>query len=133
MAWFNPQNSSSGFSPEVWGLDIEESAPLSVSQCSGNRGMPGQSAKAFWDLDDDRNEDGESGDVNASWDDRNDRDTLWIAEQWDGFPNGTGNREDSESDIHGVNLWDYLHHASSQSSVEETLLEHNCVQTQTTG
>ncbi len=95
--------------------------------------MPGQSAKAFWDLDDDRNEDGESGDVNANWDDRSDKTTLSIALQWDDFPNGTDNHEDYETGSNGVNIRDFYFHASTSSSVEETLIEHNCLQAQTTG
>ncbi|MEE9382292.1 MAG: hypothetical protein V3V08_02630 [Nannocystaceae bacterium] len=126
VAWYNPQ--ASGVDPRFSGWDVEEVDTL-TTQCTGNRTFPGQGAKAFWDYDDDNNEDGAVS--TSQWDDRNDKPTTWMARQWDEFSNGTGNRDDFESGMDGVNLRDYLHYSCNGCSAStETLIEHNCMQGQ---
>ncbi|MEE9365610.1 MAG: hypothetical protein V3W44_02890, partial [Dehalococcoidales bacterium] len=128
VAWYNPQTNN--VVPFYGSFDLEEPEPF--AQCTQNREIALQVAKSFWDYDDDENEDGDGG--ASAWDDRSDKGTRWMARQWKEFPDGNGNRENGESDADGPNLWDYINYACSGcSSSTETLLEHNCVQNQTTG
>lgn len=126
VSWYNPSIAS--VVPRAFGMNVE-TAGLNVATCeAGNSGLvPLQAAKAFWDLDDNNNEDGSTltseTNNNDDWDSYG---TVWMANQWDEFGNGSANRQDGESGDDGVNLQDYLYRVSD-STAEETMLDHNCI------
>ena len=130
-SWYEPNNN--GSVPIGWGLDFETAA-LTNATCANNAGRALQVAKAFWDLDDFNNEAGQG--AAAGDDDRVSYNSLDIARGWRQFPNGSGNRDDGESDRDGVNVRDYWGNNSGRftaAGVFETLLEHNCLQSQDNG
>jgi len=127
-SWFDPNNPSSR--PTGWGVDFDAAAPTAVT-CAGNRGIPLQVARAFWDLDDWNNEAG-SG-VAGSRADRLSYGTLDIVRGWQHFADGTANRQNDESGNDGVNMRDYYANNTGWFAAPEfgeTFLEHNCLQDQ---
>jgi hypothetical protein len=133
-AWYDGQ--VLGTTPLLGGFDYEDATPFNNFNCTVNRFYPLQVSKAFWDLDDQTNENGVG--VAASY---NDRDTFYtwdIAYAWTLFAAGTGNRQNFESDggspENGVNVRDYHANTSSawfgSSSMFQSMLEHNCIQSQ---
>lgn len=111
--------------PIYSGISVEL-ANVQSSNCSANRGKAGQVMKAFWDLDD------VNDDVSVlpgSGNDYSNRSTTSIVEAWDTFTNGTGDHDDFEAGIHGVNMKDYQYWANSP----DQNLTHNCLQFQEDG
>lgn len=112
--------------PRFSGFDIELATPVSGTRAN-NRGVPGQVARAFWDLDDETDENSVSP---CSGDDDHAISAVsatWLAQQWDDFPDGTGDGDDFESGIHGVNMKDYQGNAGTNT---QTTLDHNCLNDQ---
>lgn len=122
VSWYNPGNANSV--PFAFGFDLETSA-LIDGTCANNGWIAGQVAKTFWDLDDANNEGGTG--TTAGSDDVTNLGTVAIASGWDGFADGTNNRQDRESDANGVNLRDYDFNFNVN---DETLLDHNCMGSQ---
>jgi hypothetical protein len=131
VSWYDPNRFDTV--PSGWGLDFEAAAPIDPT-CSANRGIPLQMAKAFWDFDDWNNEAGA-----GITDGRNDSiryGTADIIGGWDLFPNGSGNRQNDESDRDGVNMRDYYENNRTHFTAAgffTTFIEHNCLQDQTNG
>jgi len=128
VSWYEPNRFDTV--PTGWGLNFEAAAP-NRSTCSSNRGIPLQVAKAFWDLDDWNDEVG--GGITSGWNDDLHYRTEDIIIGWDFFPNGSGNRQNDESDIHGVNMRDYYENTRgwfTASGYFETFIQHNCLQDQ---
>ena len=128
VSWYEPNRFDT--SPVGWGLNFE-TANLSNSTCSSNRGIPVQVAKAFWDMDDWNDEPGAG--AAASWSDSLHYRTEDIVTGWDSFPNGSGNRQNDESDQHGVNMRDFYENNRGRYTAAgffQTFLEHNCLQAQ---
>lgn len=132
IAWYDPQNSS--VTPLFYGYNIEggtTSASPYSSTCSANGDIELQVARGFWDLDDARAETGAgaaagNNDVIAYT-------TEAVADGWTFFANGTGNRDDYESDDDGVNVKDFYYNTTgwfTTGDVYQTLLRHNCLQYQ---
>ena len=121
VAWWDPNNS--GSSPSGFGYNYETASPWSGT-CANNRGLPLQSAKAFWDLDDANNEaaagSGAGGDTISY-------NTASLSAGWDNFADGTSNRQDFENNVHGVNAYDYDFNSNVN---DETLFDHNCIGSQ---
>lgn len=125
VSWYNPQTTT--VIPRYRGYGLETASP-EVSNClvnAQNRLIPGQGAKAFWDYDDANNEPGVTG-MSAD-DDLSSKTTLWMAQKWDDFPDGTGNHQDREPGNNGVNVVDYRVNAELTSASNETLIRHNCL------
>jgi hypothetical protein len=126
-SWYDSENA--GTIPLYANTNLESATMLGgASTCATADDFPGQAAKAFWDMDDVNNESGVS--PAAGQDDGNDLTRDFLLNQWDDFPNGTANRDDGESDVDGVNLWDYRFNAPIGD--EETFIQHNCEQNQDT-
>jgi hypothetical protein len=127
-SWFDPNNTSAN--PVGWGVNFDAAAPTAAT-CGGNRGIPLQVARAFWDLDDWNNEAGTG--VAGTAADSLAYGTLDIVRGWQHFQDGSGNRQNDESDQHGVNMRDYYWNNTwwfAAPGVLETFLEHNCLQDQ---
>lgn len=122
VAWYDPDNESTV--PFANGYNLERAKPYSAT-CSMNAGMPLQVTKTFWDLDDANNETG-SG-ITSGADDLFTFPSKAFLDYWDRFQDGTGNRQDEESDVDGVNMRDYKYNGAWY--IEE-MLEHNCLQSQ---
>jgi len=124
LSWYK---ASTAIVPLYGGFDIEEPAMTNgETSCSNAEDYPLQGMKAFWDLDDANNELGEGPALGD--DDTADFGSGDMLNRWDSFPNGTGNRDDYESGVNGVNTWDYRF--SGNVTNEETLLRHNCMDAQ---
>lgn len=129
VSFWDPANASAA--PARFGFNYATATPYSAT-CSTNAGIEGQVAKAFWDLDDSTSE---AGAAPASIADSYNSTTTYIALGWDAFPNGTGNHDDGESDRDGVNLQDYYFNNTGRfvpANLDDTLLDHNCMASQTT-
>lgn len=127
-SWFDPNNAAAN--PTGWAVNFEAAAPH-AGTCAGNRGIPLQSARAFWDLDDWNNEAGAG--VAGTRADRLSYGTLDIVRGWQHFANGTANRQNDETGPHGVNIRDYFDNNTSWFAApefRETFIEHNCLQDQ---
>jgi hypothetical protein len=127
-SWWDPNNS--GSAPSGFGVTYETATPT-VNDCSatqpaggGNRGIPLQVARAFWDLDDANNE---AAVAPATVADAASLTTTSISAGWANFADGTGNRQDFESGAHGVNAFDY---DFNNNVNDNTLFSHNCIQSQ---
>lgn len=129
VAWYEPNNT--GTVPFGWGRNFETATPQ-FATCSDNAHNTLQVAKAFWDLDDWNDENAVSP---ATGDDEMRYSTTYIAQGWRQFANGTGNRDDYESGQDGVNVKDYYYNNSSRfnSFFWETVIQHNCLSSQTNG
>jgi hypothetical protein len=128
VSWYDPNNF--GTVPIGWGLDFDRATPQ-VATCSGNKGIPLQVAKAFWDLDDWNNESGAGG--ASAWSDALRYGTEDIVRGWRQFGSGTGNRQDFESGNDGVNMRDYYWNNVGRFTAPgffETFLQHTCLQDQ---
>jgi hypothetical protein len=123
VAWWDPGNT--GSRPLFSGTGVETATPIKAA-CDDNRGVPGQAARAFWDLDDANDEVGVG--VAAGSDDVSTLSTLSMSAGWDAFPDGTGNHDDYENDDHGVNVKDYNYNYDVNN---ETFFDHNCISLQT--
>jgi hypothetical protein len=128
VSLWDPQ--AAGAAPVRYGVDYEDGTPYKAT-CSDNTAYQVQATKGFWDLDDDPADVAVSP---ANNDDANDSDTLFLAGLWANFANGTGNRQNDENDVDGVNLKDYYENNStlfaSPLDAKKTLLSHNCMGTQ---
>jgi hypothetical protein len=127
-SWYDPNTTNA--SPALWGVNFE-SASWQNATCSANRGIPLQSTKGFWDMADSTNEAGAGGQPadNQNWF------STWITQGWGQFPNGTADRQNDEASVHGVNMFDFFTNTnvsmfSSAAGVQNTLINHNCTQTQ---
>jgi hypothetical protein len=135
LAWYLPTVAT--VQPRYAGRDMETSTHIDQGSCAGNRRIPGQVAKGFWDLDDVNNELGTG--PSFGYDDVSNSLTQTVLNNWDTFPPGTANHEDFESDADGVNQWDYVWNTWGgdgglvwgPASNYETLLSHNCTGNQT--
>jgi hypothetical protein len=128
VSWYEPNRLDTV--PVGWGLDFEAASP-NRSTCSANRGIPLQVAKAFWDVDDWNDEAG--GGITSGWNDSLHYRTEDIIIGWDFFPNGNGNRQNDESDQHGVNMHDDYENTRgwfTASGYFNTFIQHNCLQDQ---
>ena len=129
VSWYDPNTATT--TPQLWGVDFETNSSQDTSSCAANRGIPLQTTKGFWDVADQTNEAGFMGQpTDSQW-----WFSTWIVRGWNYFPNGTANRQNDEASIHGVNLRDYyantfVGHYSSSAGLEDTLVRHNCAQTQ---
>jgi hypothetical protein len=88
-------------------------------------------ARAFWDLDDWNNEAGAGAAV--SWSDSLAYGTLDIVRGWQHFADGSGNRQNDESDQNGINMRDYYWNNTwwfANVNFIQTFLQHNCLQDQ---
>lgn len=129
-AWWDPESPSAV--PVDTNVDIE-SAVLPHTSCSVNAFMPANVARAFWDLDDANDESAPAGGPNDGNDDVTNYPTSSILSDWDGFADGTGNREDREgnwSDDNAVNAKDFAWNAGLNASQTETFIDHNCLTVQ---
>jgi hypothetical protein len=127
-AWYEPNDFSTV--PRGWSLDFEAASPLR-STCADNRGVPVQVARAFWDVDDWNNEGGAG--AAGSQADLVRYGSEDIVHGWRVFANGSGNRQNDESDRNGVNVRDYFANNRNRfvaAGYEETILRHNCLQDQ---
>jgi hypothetical protein len=135
VSWWDPENTASA--PVIDGFAVEAALPTNGTSCAGNRAIPGQVTRGFWDLDDANNEAGSPTPVGND----NDNDTrnytsVALINNWDNFPSGTADRQDSENDANGVNIWDYTWNSwntgGGWGSFEnyETLVYHNCLDSQ---
>jgi hypothetical protein len=127
-AWYEPNDFSTV--PLGWSLDFEAASPVR-STCSDNRGVPVQVARAFWDVDDWNNEGGAG--AAGSQADLVRYGSEDIVRGWRVFANGSGNRQNDESDRNGVNVRDYFANNRNRfvaAGYEETILRHNCLQDQ---
>jgi len=113
VSWWDPENTASA--PVIDGFAVEAALPTNGTSCAGNRAIPGQVTRGFWDLDDT---------------------SVALINNWDNFPSGTADRQDSENDANGVNIWDYTWNSwntgGGWGSFEnyETLVYHNCLDSQ---
>lgn len=122
-SWWNPEDT--GSIPVYHGVDFED-ATLLGADCAQSSRVPGQVAKAFWDLDDANNE---AGTRPTADDDVTNVDTLWIVEGWDVFDDGPANRQDQEADRNaGINAYDY---DFNRNVNDQTFFKHNCLGSQT--
>lgn len=119
-AWYDHRNTA--VQPYFWGANLEAAALLPGVTCDNHRDYPVQVAKAFWDLVDWNNEQGTRPGIADDDTENVSPANVFIWLDW--FPDGTGNRQDRESDVDGVNMYDYSFHAGGKG---ETLLEHNCL------
>jgi hypothetical protein len=121
-AWWSPGNT--GSIPFYLGFDMEAAAPTNGT-CANNGLIPGQVARAFWDVMDANNENGAG--ITAGWNDTLSWGATAVAAAWDFFPDGTANRQDRENHVNGVNVRDY----DGNIGVDDnTLINHNCLQSQ---
>ena len=130
-SWFEPNHEDT--IPTGWTFDFETETLEDGSSCAANKGIPLQSAKSFWDMDDFNNEDG-VGDA-AGHDDEDAYATTAIAQGWSFFASGSANRQNLEVDRDGLNMDDYIANTSSwwnNPTVVQTLFEHNCLSSQDT-
>jgi len=122
----------SGTQPLLEGFNYE-TATAQNAVCSANRGIPLQVTRSFWDFDDVDNEAG----VTAAVADADSWPETDIATAWSLFPDGTANRQDQESDAHGVNMRDYRANTNgffgNSATMTQTILQHNCIDTQDDG
>ncbi|MBB3457225.1 hypothetical protein FHT86_005543 [Rhizobium sp. BK313] len=128
VSWFDPNNSASN--PVGWSVNFDAATPTNAT-CSNNRGIPLQVARAFWDIDDWNNEAGAGAAGRAR--DALAYGTLDIARGWQHFADGSGNRQNDESDMHGLNARDYYWNNTwwlAAPEFFETFIEHNCLQDQ---
>jgi hypothetical protein len=116
-----------GSAPFYGTFQIEDSKPYynGASQCALNAALPGQIARAFWDLDDDNNEIAFPSDQNAGSPDNDSFTTASIAQGWDVFLDGDANHKDKETGNDGVNVRDYDANAGAPDT---TFFNHNCLQ-----
>jgi hypothetical protein len=129
VAWYEPNDPATV--PFAFGSNVESSTLTNVT-CSVNSGIELQVAKAFWDLDDWNDEAGVGAASGSSDEDR------WastdIAMGWRQFPDGTADGEDFETGDDGVNMWDFFNNNTPRlnpnGTLLETLLSHNCLQSQ---
>lgn len=131
VAWYDPDTLNTD--PQRWGTSFETAAPNKAT-CADNTEIELQAAKAFWDLDDATNEAGVAPAAGSN-DLRNDSSTF-IMDGWDVFADGTSNRQDYENDNDGVNVRDYRANNSSRftgTGFDETILNHNCLQSMDNG
>lgn len=122
VAWWDPD--VAGAAPIAWGYSVDSETPTDTSSCGANNGIPLQSARAFWDLDD---VDNESAIAPATAADLSNLSTLGIAGGWDNFAHGTANRQDEEASVNGVNIYDYDYNYNVSDA---TLIQHNCLDAQ---
>ncbi len=129
VAWYDPANTNASFQPSYSGVNLEPSVgAISWDDCMLHRWRPRNVAKAFWDLDDAKNEPGEVF-PDASDDDHCSVTTTSIAANWEAFADGTADRQDFETGNNGVNAWDYDHYfPTSGCDRETTFVTHNCLQ-----
>ena len=128
VSFWDPANAASA--PARFGFDYVTATPSSAV-CSSNAAIEGMVARAFWDLDDSTSE---AGAAPAAIADSYNATSTFIAQGWDEFANGTGNHDDGESDRDGVNLQDYYFNNSARFvsvNLDDTLLDHNCMASQT--
>jgi hypothetical protein len=125
VSWWDPGNK--GSAPFYGTFQIEDSKPYynGASQCALNAALPGQIARAFWDLDDDNNEIAFPSDQNAGSPDNDSFTTASIAQGWDVFLDGDANHKDKETGNDGVNVRDYDANAGAPDT---TFFNHNCLQ-----
>jgi hypothetical protein len=128
VAFYDPNNFATV--PLGWSLNFEAAAPMN-STCSANRSNPLQVARAFWDVDDWNNEGGAGAAGTRA--DLVRYGSEDIVRGWREFANGSGNRQNDESDRDGVNVRDYFANNRNRfiaAGYEETILRHNCLQDQ---
>jgi hypothetical protein len=131
-SWYDPGNPASV--PQGWGYDFEEPVPHSAV-CAENRAFALQVAKGFWDFDDVNNEPGAG--IAGAQADLDSWATVDVTTGWSLFPPGTANRQNFESDMHGVNVRDFRFNTNAffgnSPTMFQTLLNHNCLQSQDDG
>ena len=128
VSWYEPNQHDTV--PRGWSLDFETATPNNPT-CSANRGIPVQVAKAFWDVDD-WNDEPAAGGVTEGGDTLHYR-TEDIIVGWDHFADGSGNRQNDESDRDGVNMRDYYENNRNWFTAAgffNTFVRHNCLQDQ---
>ncbi|MCG8555384.1 MAG: hypothetical protein MJD61_08875 [Proteobacteria bacterium] len=127
-SWFDPNNP--GTQPIGWGVNFENAQVPYACGLVQNGRFPELAVRAFWDLDDANNENG----LGSAFPDASNWDSWFIAGWWAPMPDGTGNRQDQESDANGVNLWDYAFTGATMPPIDQnTLLRHYCMQVQDLG
>jgi hypothetical protein len=130
VSWYDPDNTATN--PIGWGLNFESATPQDNGTCANNRAFAVQVARAFWDFDDVNNEAGVG--VAAGSNDREGWVTTDVAVAWDRFAPGTANRQSFENSSNGVNVQDYRANTNSffgnSPTMTETILNHNCLQSQ---
>lgn len=140
VSWLDPEDQSltgppanPGTHPPFAGFpaNLEDPAITAVVTCYAGRLIPHQVAKAFWDMDDARQDVGPSGGPNAGREDTANLSTKFLLNQWSDFPPGWWNRTKGESDADGVNLRDYAFNAPLGNL--STFLEMNCLEDQDDG
>jgi hypothetical protein len=123
VSFWDPSNV--GSEPEQDSVDIESASLLSGFSCTSTAGgSVYQVARAFWDLDDANPESGVG--PMAGFPDGQNLGTTWILNQWSEFPPGVHDHADYECCQNGVNVRDFLHHASPTAEIN-TLIRHNCL------
>jgi len=134
VSWYEPNNKNS--KPEAFGFKFEAAAPY-APVCEDNGGIELQVAKAFWDLDDAKTEEGHAPAAESQYDWSNYA-TRDIAKGWRNFPDGTDTYTNDyyESDD-GVNVYAYYYNnwynppfTDNGPDFFETLLNHNCLEWQ---
>jgi len=132
VSWYEPNNKNS--KPEAFGYKFEAAAPYDTD-CEDNGGIELQVAKAFWDLDDAKNE---LGAAPAIADDESNYATRDIAKGWRNFRDGTDMYlEDYYDSDDGVNVYAYYYNnwyippfTDDGPGMSKTLFNHNCLEWQ---
>jgi len=129
VSWWSPDDSDS--TPYFWSWSVEDATPPHTGPgdtAADNRGIELQATRGFWDLDDARQDSSVSPCPN-----RSDQINLWsrsdIATAWLNFADGSGNRQEEESDYNGTNLWDYWYNTdwgNDEAAVWTTLIDMQC-------
>jgi hypothetical protein len=132
VSWYEPNNKNS--KPQALGYKFEAAAPY-ASECEDNRGIELQVARAFWDLDDAKNEEGQAPALSRDYSNYTTRD---IARGWRNFEDGTDMYlDDYYDDDNGVNMYAYYYNnwynppfTDNVADFLKTLVDHNCLQYQ---
>jgi hypothetical protein len=124
-------------------FEFEQATPSTatlspVQPLTNNAWMIGQAARAFWDLDDSANEAGISNCGSTNDNDVSNLASTSLMFIWQQFQSGTANRKIDEWDVanggnqNGTNLWDVIANmpASDQAGATQTMMYHNCTETQ---
>jgi len=126
VAWWNPDVPNEA----TYGgsFNMELATPFN-STCALNKGIPWQVAKAFWDLDDQNQENGVSP-TTAGWNDTQFYPTSSIVLAWGAMSSGTGNGQSGEPGPNGVNIWDFQKKYFGSIISSTGYIMHNCLNAQ---
>lgn len=119
-SWFS--GSVAGSRPAINGMNFEQ---VKSNCADSDRGHALQVARAFWDMNDVDNEDGDT----ESWP------PSILISAYRLFPSGTGDRQNAEAGKHGFNVKDYVANTNtamyfSSMGQFDTMVNHNCLQAQ---